>query len=121
MKELHTLSGEHHEIGDEGGWWWRRPKIPLYGAPNGLQIWPPDEEQDAAATPYREMRWNFLSGFFLRETEYMELELRLVEQQGAHGCGPPGLDSFASIFYIFQKLSPWIFRSFRELLFSAQK
>ena len=33
------------------------------------------------------------------------------------GCGPPGLDSFASILYIFQKYSPWIFRSFRELLF----
>ena len=33
------------------------------------------------------------------------------------GCGPPGLDSFASIFYIFQNLSLWIFRSFRELLF----
>ena len=32
----------------------------------------------------------------------------------------PGLDSFTSIFYIFQNLSPWIFRSFRELLFSAQ-
>ena len=32
------------------------------------------------------------------------------------GCGPPSLNSFASIFYIFQKLSPWIFRSFRELL-----
>ena len=29
----------------------------------------------------------------------------------------PGLDSFASIFYIFQKYSPWSFRSFRELLF----
>ena len=64
----------------------------------------------------------------------MELELRSVEHQGAHeaggaprgvgvpppswtGCGPPGLDSFASIFYIFQKYSPWSFRSFRELLF----
>ena len=64
----------------------------------------------------------------------MELELRSVERQGAHetggaprgegapppswtGCGPPGLDYFASIFYIFQNLSPWIFRSFRELLF----
>ena len=33
------------------------------------------------------------------------------------GCGPPGLDSFASIFYIFQNNSPLIFRSFRELLF----
>ena len=75
--------------------------------------------------------------FFLPEREYIELELRLVEHQGAHetggraqgegapppsgtGCGPPGRDSFASIFYIFQKLSPWISTSFRELLFSAQ-
>ena len=33
------------------------------------------------------------------------------------GCGPPGLDSFASIFYKFQKYSPWSFRSFQELLF----
>ena len=64
----------------------------------------------------------------------MELELRSVERQGAHeaggaprgegapppswtGCGPPGLDSFASIFYIFQNKSSLIFRSFRELLF----
>ena len=57
--------------------------------------------------------------FLLPEREYMELELRSVEVQGAHetggraqgegarppplwtGCGPPGLDSFASIFYIF--------------------
>ena len=55
----------------------------------------------------------------------MELELRSAEPQGAHkiggvsrgrvrpppswtGCGPRGLDSFASIFYIFQNLSPWI-------------
>ena len=36
------------------------------------------------------------------------------------GRGPPGLDSFASMFYIFQRLSPWIFKSFRELLFSEQ-
>ena len=58
----------------------------------------------------------------------MELELGSVEHQGAHeaggappptwlGCGPLGLDSFASIFYRFQKHSPLIFRSFRELLF----
>ena len=75
----------------------------------------------------------FLFDFFLRETEYMELELRSVEHQGAHeigGCAQggaaptlvdrvwaPGLDSFSSIFYIFQKYSPLIFRSFRELLF----
>ena len=29
----------------------------------------------------------------------------------------PGLDYFTNIFYIFQKYSPLIFRSFRELLF----
>ena len=33
------------------------------------------------------------------------------------GCGAPGLDSFSSIFYIFQKLPPRIFKTFRELLF----
>ena len=37
------------------------------------------------------------------------------------GYGPPGLDSFANIFYIFQNLSPWIFRSFPKLLFSTHK
>ena len=57
---------------------------------------------------------------FFPERKNIELELRSVELQGAHeaggrtqgvgtpppswtGCGPPGLDSFASIFYIFQK------------------
>ena len=58
----------------------------------------------------------------------MELELRSVEQQGAHeaggapppswtGGGPPDVDSSSSIFNIFQKYVPWSFRSFRELLF----
>ena len=54
--------------------------------------------------------------FSLHETEYIELELRSVELQGAHevgarpggqahlpplwkGCGPPSLDSFANFFY----------------------
>ena len=27
---------------------------PLSGAPNGLQIWPPDEEQEVAVASYRE-------------------------------------------------------------------
>ena len=61
-------------------------------------------------------------GFFLPEREYMELELRSVDSQGAHEAGgapqgPPGADSFAVSFYLFQKYSPWSFRSFRELLF----
>ena len=71
--------------------------------------------------------------FFLPEREYMELELRSVELQGAHeaggapyggapppswtGCGPPNVDFSSSIFNIFQKDIPWSFRSFRELLF----
>ena len=37
------------------------------------------------------------------------------------GCGAPGLDSFASIFYIFQKVPPWIFRTFWELYFSTHE
>ena len=58
--------------------------------------------------------------FFLPEHEFMELELRFVELRGTHktggaprgqarlppswtGGGPPGLDSFTNIFYIFQK------------------
>ena len=66
--------------------------------------------------------------FFLIETQYIELELASEGIQGAHevggralgGCAPtlvnrvwaPWPSSFASIFYIFQNLSPWIFRSF---------
>ena len=53
--------------------------------------------------------------FFLPEREYIELELTLVQPQGAHeaggmlqgarpapswtGCGPPDADSFTNIFY----------------------
>ena len=37
------------------------------------------------------------------------------------GCGSPGLDSFSSIFYFFQKVPPRIFRTFRELSFSTHK
>ena len=51
--------------------------------------------------------------FFLRETEYMELELRSAELQGAHetgarppplwtGCGPPGLH-LLPVFFIFSE------------------
>ena len=66
--------------------------------------------------------------FFLPEHEYMELELRSVELQGATRQGrrtptlvarvwAPWPWSFASIFYYFPKYAPWSFRSFRELLF----
>ena len=64
----------------------------------------------------------------------MELELKSMEEQGAHeavgaprgagapppswtGGGPPDVDSSSSIFNIFKKYVPWSFKSFRELLF----
>ncbi len=104
----------------------------------------PEPRMDSRSALPREFRaWRRLriiirdesfSLIFFPERDYIVLELRSVELQGAQeagarpggggapppswtGCGPPGLDSFASIFYIFQKLSSWIFRSFRELLF----
>ena len=52
MKELLTPGREHHGIGDGGGL--VMTKTPLSGALNGLQIWPPDEEQEVVAAPYRE-------------------------------------------------------------------
>ena len=89
------------------------------------------DSRSALPREIRAWRWlrivkrdeSFSFDFFLLESEYMELELRSVERQGAHeaggaptgvgmpppswtGCGPPGLDSFASIFDIFQKYSP---------------
>ena len=54
--ELLTPSGEHHEIGDGGRLVMMMATNPLSGAPNGLQISPPDEEQEVAAAPYRKTR-----------------------------------------------------------------
>ena len=52
--------------------------------------------------------------FFLPEREYMELELRSVERQGAHEVGgtptlvsrvwPPGLHLLGGFFFIFSKV-----------------
>ena len=80
--ELLTDGGEHHEIGDGG---WRR--FALSGAPNGLQICPPKEEQGLAVALYWKNVMNPSLWFFLPEHEYMELELRSVEFQGAHEIG----------------------------------
>src|SRR3989337_2231019 len=85
---------------------------------------PRTDSRSALRREIRAWRWlcivkrdeSFSLIFFLPEREYIELELRSVEHQGAHeaggraqgvgapppswtGCGPPGLDSFASIFY----------------------
>ena len=54
MKELLTPGGEHHGIGNGEGL--VMTKIPLFGAPNRLQNWPPDEEQETAAAPSRGTR-----------------------------------------------------------------
>ena len=53
MKELLTPGGEHHGIGDGEGLVMTKNEDPLYGAPNGLQISPPEEEQGLAAAPSR--------------------------------------------------------------------
>ena len=114
--ELLTHGGEHHEIGDGG----------LVDDDDGDGFPSPEPRMDSRSALPREIRaWGRLrivkrdesfSLFFLPEREYIELELRSVEFQGAHeaggaprglgappplwtGCGPPGLDSFAGIFY----------------------
>ena len=71
----------------EDGWWWRWRRIPLSGAPNGLQISPPERFSGLAAAPYRKTRWILLSDFFLPESKYIELELMSEELQGAHEVG----------------------------------
>ena len=50
---------------------------------DSLQIWPPDEEQEVAAAWNRKTWWNFLSYFFLRKKEFIELELGSAQPQGA--------------------------------------
>ena len=87
----------------------------------------PESRTDSRSAIPREIRaWRWLHIvkhdesfsliFFLPEREYMELELRSVEVQGAHkiggralgvayppvswtACGPPGIDSFAKNSY----------------------
>ena len=54
--ELLTHGSEHHEIGD-GGWLMMTTATnPLSGAPNGLQISPPEEEQGLAVASYHKTR-----------------------------------------------------------------
>ena len=56
MKELLTPGGEHHGIGDGEGLVMTKNEDPQSGAPNRLQIWPPDEEQDVTAALSRASR-----------------------------------------------------------------
>ena len=121
MIELLTHGGEHHEIGDGG----RLMMTMVTDSPlRSLELTP------GSALPREIRAWrrlcivkhddsSSLISFHL-EHEYMELELRSVEVQGAHkdrahapggwprppplwpGCVPPSVDSFANIFYLFQ-------------------
>ena len=52
MMGLLTHDDEHHEIGDGGWLMMMMATDSLSGAPNGLQISPPEEEQGLAAAPY---------------------------------------------------------------------
>ena len=54
--ELLMHGGEHHEIGDGGWLMMTMATIPLSGAPNGLQISPPERDQGLVAAPYRKTR-----------------------------------------------------------------
>ena len=54
--ELLTHGGEYHKIGDGDGLVMTKNEDPLSGAPNGLQICPPEEEQGLGAAPSRETR-----------------------------------------------------------------
>ena len=49
-----TPGGEHYGIGDGEGLVMTKNEDPPSGAPNGLQIWPPDEEQEIVAALCRE-------------------------------------------------------------------
>ena len=54
---LLTPGGEHHGIGDGDGLvMTKNEDPPLSRAPNGLQIYPPEEEQGLAAAPSRGSR-----------------------------------------------------------------
>jgi hypothetical protein len=119
LRENYSLPVESiMELAMEIGGWWCETKIPLSGAPNGLQISPPEEEQEFAAAPYHETRWTLLS-----KRDYMALELGWPEAPGGdhpEGCargagralvggGPPGVPLryfFVPEFYINSTKNP---------------
>ena len=72
------------ELEREEGWWWRWRRFPLSGAQNGLQICPPDEEQEVAAPPYRKHDEIFYLDFFWDESEFIEERLGAAEPHGPH-------------------------------------
>ena len=80
--ELLTHGGEHHEI-DDGGWL-MMTTTPI--SPLRSTEWTPDLFSRGRTGVGGGGRI-LLSDFFLPEREYMKLELRSVEVQGAHEAG----------------------------------
>ena len=106
--------------GDEGRLMMTMATISPLRSQNGLQICPPDEEQDVAAPPYRKCDEIFSSGFFRDECEFIELSLGAADprgpdklgcrgQGGGRGnmaCGPlahPLRWIFAQVLFIFSR------------------
>ena len=109
----------HSRWGASWNWRWRR-----VGDDEEQRPPSPEPRMDSSSALPREIRaWRRLRIvkhvetssliFFLRGTEYMELELRSVEHQGSHetggapppswtGCGPLAL-ILSPIFFIFSK------------------
>ena len=105
--ELLTDSSEHHEIGD-GGWLLMTTVTnPPLRSPERTPDQPSRERLGLGGGPYRKTRRNFLSDFFLPKAEYMELELRSVEVQGAHeiGARPRGRERAPTL--VDRVWAPW--------------
>ena len=74
-------------------WWWRKVDdddgdgFPSPEPRTDSRSALPREFWSLAVAPYRKTRWFLLSNFFLPESNYIELELTLVEPQGAHEAG----------------------------------
>ena len=87
----------------------------------------PDPKTDSrSAVPRKNMRWrrlrivkrgeSFFSYYFLREREYMELELRSVEVQGAHEAGARPHPRVQGVGLLMLILSPLFFIYSKNIL-----
>ena len=85
--ELLTHGGEHHEIGDGGRLMMTMATDSPLRSPERTPDQPSRERLGLGCGSVSETRLNFFLDFFLAETEYMELELRSAEPQGAHKTG----------------------------------
>ena len=122
--ELLTHGGEHHEIGD-GGWLMMTTATnPPLRSPERT---PDQPSREVLGRGGGSVSWNAMNPslwFFLPESEYMELELRSVERQGAHEvggraqggrrappswtrCGPPDVDLSSNIFIYSKNNLRW--------------